>query len=906
MAVEKPAESASALQTLKSNIEALAEKALRPYIQRLNPTSVPRATKEFSDPVWSTIYLTAFEIVIVDCPLFQRLRRIRQLGVVHWIYPGATHTRFEHSLGCLFQVQELITAINRQIESSSPQEKGISPDQRCVLRLTALCHDLGHNVMSHVFENAFRSTVTFSTLSNDFVEQHPNTEGVQLSEIFAYYIIGSPAFGELVTLGQKLTDERHLPPDAIAQAQKAIVGEVMFDDVPLLQELISGPFDADKLDYMQRDATMAGIPRVTDVARLVRKVRAMRLAADELPSAIARVVKKEPPSYLIFGIAPSGARTLDELLLARLLLFDKVYRHQKVRAVEGMITLMLKRLQELYAGADYMLGQEFTDDSLLRADTLVRQRQEFDLKQDGAEQVVKEIQDLCDRLRERRLFVRAFAFASPLPSDPYRGRPEHILGMERFVRDISSHRRLEVLKSLENELHAIIKLLGVESATYSHLVDQSFAAHIFLDPPGSSTHAEKIPRAYLLAEDRRIRPFRESAPQMPSWPDAYLFAKDIGYIFCVPELKPYVFLAAEKVLREQYDVRTPSVVFDYIKNREQIEQLRSLLNKKGFYDRSSADLQPIPDRLNKADVPKIVRNSLLTLQGYSGPVAAEKIEQNTENFLTDQHVFDWLQQFQSDEMIEYAITMLPSLFLVGRRQMVKAAQDFKEANKEFADCVIAPLGDIKDSGPTAAYFARDLGDDVQVCSLLQALETEAPILLVDDFIGSGGQGTTIIEQLLGLELSHDLKEAPRLGLNAGSQERLKKRDIAIVYAAGLSTGERHLKEVCEKHGLKAKVHIAMRDDALPSILRPGLLGKDGDKFIKRCRDIGRELLLNPSIGHDEAWLKKKSDTGLSYGDAGLLITFPHNTPAHTLTCIWAKGTVGGKPWEPLLPRRPKK
>src|SRR4051794_24808551 len=101
------------LSDLQTAVERFAEKQLRPYLDFLKRPKQRRTGKEISDPVWKTIHLTAFEVVLLDSPILQRLRLIRQLGVAHWVYPGAVHTRFEHALGTLYQVQELIDAINR-------------------------------------------------------------------------------------------------------------------------------------------------------------------------------------------------------------------------------------------------------------------------------------------------------------------------------------------------------------------------------------------------------------------------------------------------------------------------------------------------------------------------------------------------------------------------------------------------------------------------------------------------------------------------------------------------------------------------------------------------------------------------------------------------------------------------
>jgi deoxynucleoside triphosphate triphosphohydrolase SAMHD1 len=92
--------------------ETFAEQHISAYAKSLSSNGFNPSRKEINDPLWGTISLSGSEVAILDSPLIQRLRYIRQLGVVHWIYPGAIHTRFEHTLGVLRQVQYLASAIN--------------------------------------------------------------------------------------------------------------------------------------------------------------------------------------------------------------------------------------------------------------------------------------------------------------------------------------------------------------------------------------------------------------------------------------------------------------------------------------------------------------------------------------------------------------------------------------------------------------------------------------------------------------------------------------------------------------------------------------------------------------------------------------------------------------------------
>ena len=336
---------------------------LRAYTKRLQtrlPAGAPRL-KEFSDPVWQTIVLQPFEVVVLDSPLMQRLRRIKQLGVAHWVYPGATHSRFEHSVGTLQQMQNLVTAINSR---SGLSDQPITPDLANLLRLTALCHDVGHGFMSHVSEKAVLSFPEVENLQLQFADA-TEMEEVKPSEIAAYYILGSGSFK--LFIGTVMHYIRNHPlPDAPEEMMKtAIIGKPLIDRIPLLHELISGPFDADKLDYMPRDARMAGTPVVTDIPRLVQKVRAVAISATALPPEVARSVRGNLPSYWITGIALSGGRTLDELMVGRSLLLDKIYRHQRVRSAEAMVAAMIAVLLKLLHWSPAQLPYRLVDEDLL-------------------------------------------------------------------------------------------------------------------------------------------------------------------------------------------------------------------------------------------------------------------------------------------------------------------------------------------------------------------------------------------------------------------------------------------------------------------------------------------------------------------------------------------------------------
>jgi len=355
------------LELFRSRIVAWGNELLEPYLKQLDYIASlgaqPTPPKEFNDPIWGTIRLRPLEIAIIDSPLLQRLRQIRQLGVVHLVYPAACHTRFEHTLGAVLQVTRVVESLNEH----AGQEL-VDGQMLKLLRLTALCHDIGHGAMSHVSENALRNFDAVEQLRLEFVDKFGG-EKASLSEIAAYYLIGSEGFGALLEKAQDATNDHDLPENAIKQMRNAIVGSPISERIPLLHELISGPFDSDKLDYMTRDAQMTGVPIVTDIPRVIQKVRAVELSLEELPENVQKLVTAgSGPSYWLTGIAVSGGRTLDELLIGRIMLFDKLYRHHKVRACEAMVAAIYRAIGALHSDGPAMLPYHLDDAQILEFD----------------------------------------------------------------------------------------------------------------------------------------------------------------------------------------------------------------------------------------------------------------------------------------------------------------------------------------------------------------------------------------------------------------------------------------------------------------------------------------------------------------------------------------------------------
>jgi len=154
--------------------------------------SRPRGPKVFNDALLGNLFFAEHEVAVIDCPLLQRLRRIKQTGLVHYVYPSATHTRFEHSLGAAALSERCLNALRERAEiegtSLGLDESRVSGDLPH-LRMAALLHDVGHGLCSHASEQIYKLQTDMRVFKADptYVKNQPG-------EILSYLMVNSPTF----------------------------------------------------------------------------------------------------------------------------------------------------------------------------------------------------------------------------------------------------------------------------------------------------------------------------------------------------------------------------------------------------------------------------------------------------------------------------------------------------------------------------------------------------------------------------------------------------------------------------------------------------------------------------------------------------------------------------------------
>lgn len=249
------------------------------------------------DPVWNTIRLDAVAASIMDTPPFQRLRYIRQLGLAHLVYPGATHTRFDHALG----VHHLAVRAIRILKSGPALPSDVW-DGAALIPYAALLHDIGHYAFSHALE-----------------ELEPERIAGDHEEMSALFFESPELRAALESLGD----------GAATQISRIIRGE---GDAPL-RGLVSGSLDLDKMEYLRRDARFCGVPYgEVDVERLLQGL----------------AILQDPVSGTWeVGVRAKALSTLETLLFAKYQMFRNVYWHHAVRAATGLYKRIVETAVEV-------------------------------------------------------------------------------------------------------------------------------------------------------------------------------------------------------------------------------------------------------------------------------------------------------------------------------------------------------------------------------------------------------------------------------------------------------------------------------------------------------------------------------------------------------------------------------
>lgn len=343
-----------------------------------------RDKKYFRDPIHGFIEVSGVALEIVNSPYFQRLRRIKEVGFTNYVYHGAEHSRFGHSLGTYHLARQLSDRL------LPPDEKDIG-EEFC---LAALLHDIGHHPLSHAFESVLLENV-------DASYDHENyTKAIIENTIVGEYIDKSEPDKQNVI---SLIDGHYL--------EKA--------DLSYLNNLISSELDVDRLDYLPRDAYYCGVPYgKLDLARIILSL--------------------EPENGEIV-VSEKGSQSIEMYVLARFFMYTQVYLHHTTRAFDLMLNGIFsrERLNEM----NYPKPEKGDVERIVDFDDFWLKKQIVRISQEGSSYEKTLATNILNRNPIRWVIQkRAFAEAQTGATDPHFAS---IVNLENDKEDIASRAGIE-------------------------------------------------------------------------------------------------------------------------------------------------------------------------------------------------------------------------------------------------------------------------------------------------------------------------------------------------------------------------------------------------------------------------------------------------------------------------------
>ena len=469
--------------------------------------------KVIHDPLWGSRLFYPWEIALIDTPLFQRLRRIYQLGTAYLTYPSAVHTRFSHSLGVTILAGRLITRLREKAEILG-QNITITKRDIYTVRLAGILHDIGHTFFSHASEQVLGPIL-------DPIKKHLNINNPKPHEFLSYLIIQTDYFKYYweENISKLIKDPDDVP--EIDDLSNVIIGNSVSGGKRFLTDIIYGPYDVDKLEYLFRDAKTAGLEISYDIERYFYKIR---LVNDPKDSETWRLAIEE-----------GGVRAIEQIIFSKMMLYSFVYHHQKVLTSDAMVGEIIMELLE--SEGEGQIKIEHPLDFLRYTD--------YDILSSSLKGPSQRFDTLRHKLATRDLPKRCFVM-----------RKECILDWEtdsvkrkNWDQLKNDFRQIpEDLKKIKEEIIEIINNENGGNKKNEITIDDIYI--VFPKTP-TMNEAASGPVINILG---KLEPM-DKYFDLEGWRVTYDLKKLRGYFFATDKVKLVVAKAIEKYIDKKYDLR---------------------------------------------------------------------------------------------------------------------------------------------------------------------------------------------------------------------------------------------------------------------------------------------------------------------------------------------------------------
>jgi uncharacterized protein len=272
---------------------------------------------EIRDPVHGSIHIQNEDISIISHPAFQRLRNIKQLGFSEFAFPGATHTRYIHSIGVMHVAN---IQFDKIFKNFTPSKELMRLKQ--TLKLACLLHDIGHAPLSHSTEMVMPKLAALNLPA-----RYLKGEDLQRQATHEDYTIKTISDSDFTTSFKHQIQQFGVDPNAVAELVTGICSDEGYFTIngisffPILHQMVSSEVDCDRMDYLLRDSYFCGVS----------------YGQYDLDWLTDNMVACERDKKLFLGINERAVSTFDDFLLSRFHMFLMVYFHYRAVCLEQML-----------------------------------------------------------------------------------------------------------------------------------------------------------------------------------------------------------------------------------------------------------------------------------------------------------------------------------------------------------------------------------------------------------------------------------------------------------------------------------------------------------------------------------------------------------------------------------------
>ncbi len=888
-------------KTLFLEIQEFVRVSLSEYNDSIEQNGFCYSDKDIFDFVWGTINFSSAEICVLDSPLLQRLRKIRQLGLASMVYCNADSSRFSHTIGVTEVASRMANSIKTKLNNTNTMFDPVE-----LVRLAAIFHDTGHMFYSHVselfftYDKEFPRYAEITALKTYFCEK--TSSNASLHEIISTMIVCSP---ETLRLFKNIS--RHFPNTRLKDDKNylqlaeyiacLIIGSPIDKFILPYSTIINSSIDADKLDYLSRDSACTRVPIAVDIARIIQKLDIVD-TKEILRSSVWNDTSSDAIPLKIMAIKSSAKKVFWQLSNARNSLFESVYHHHKVLTAETMFRDALKHLYGHKKQISFCEIMLFTDDVFNEYWKFTPIKSE-----DISENDIFAIDGIFKRIRNRCLYKRVAIFSiSNLEG--------HLSDIVQFFRNViqnpSSNECIAFKNELAKEYYLINSILKPDyqtpdsppvfmfiSAKYDALSSMPFESG-----DGYCTWSSTLMKHETMEAGKKSR-------------------QEQFYLISDCYDREIVYLALEKILaKRNITFKSKDSTMCLKVASGDLNDYRITLLEKNYYKDTLFVLQDdiFATLLSERKINSIINKYQSFLGVNSCKITRTSLLKYLRQFLRLELNFNDLSVFLDGvlELLEVAYYIDRETFGTQMKELLDKLSQTPYSKKHIAN-----LGNTFDSSKHLMYYFNDIKDkkdlifDATLETALEKLDDNECLCFFDDGAYSGKQVISIFQELMGIpESDRTTNEHHVDELSPENKNRLKKANIILSYLCFNSDSKEYITSELNKLGLE-KIEIFFVENLNKSIFQKTVFSNDNHtSLILNClNEIGKEIMESRIIidgQYKDRWDKERVEkAALGYNDAQQMVFFSTSVPTYTITAFWQNGKYKGHEWKGLFQRTVK-